>query len=673
MPSPNAVDPEVDRYPAPLEFFREDFIHPDNQAILKREDNRWRLLGFWERIKLRAYVGSLGRKLKRARYNQLVLELDELKRTVPRALRDYHRTAWTNETAKIKAQERIKAMYARGRDVQHRLAELKPTHDLYSHYAGWLEYEHQHRRELAHEAKLEKKIRREMRRESKWLEVLMSDVFRHTRGCHYTYTDKDGGKEKTKVPKFARCVIRPDAHYFYLLTSQRLLNGYRWKLPPGVTIDRLTDEEVLRNLYAATKRQVDVVWTETGQLVFRVARLDSPDALPKKVMWRDAMRYFPEAKRDKFPYTIGSVEGRKFKWFDFVSDPHILVAGKSQSGKSNLVNGIIATLVSEHSPKEVRLVLIDQKGGLEFTHWKEIPHLLWDMIKTVDEVQPVLTRLVSVMRRRMATLERVKAKDIGAYNARVDEDQRMERVWVIIDEMNTFVGLGSLTEEIHNLIMLLVSQGRAVGIHVIASTQHPEVKVVPGRIKTNMSVRLSGAMPTASASMIILDSPKAAAIPNIPGRFVAAVGLSELIVQVPYILDEDIAGIVGAARRRYPDVSNELADMTDAPKLTVWDEQRTLKAAIQWLEGHLSGQKLHKLLGEESPGERHLATMCRRIVDESRVAGVVTLLEDGSQWKIKKKGKAYHLVRQSDENEALESAETLSDHLSDPVTEAAAD
>ena len=85
------------------------------------------------------------------------------------------------------------------------------------------------------------------------------------------------------------------------------------------------------------------------------------------------------------------------------------------------------------------------------------------MIETVDGVEPALKRLVQIMKRRFTLLKAVKAKNLEDYNARVGPESQFARVLVVIDEMNTFVGLGALTEEIHNLIMLLVSQGRAVG------------------------------------------------------------------------------------------------------------------------------------------------------------------------------------------------------------------
>lgn len=622
-----------ERLPAPLSFFNQDQIHDDNRKVIEEDERRWRLLSFWERVRIRFYVASLARQLRRGGWNRLLVERERLKSEYLAARSQYQ------AGKSLEARQRLISVASAGKQINRQLGEMKSTYANFQHFAGWLEYERQHRKELQEEDKREKKIRKEMRQESKWIEFLLIDVFRKTKGCHHIY--HEDGKERTKTPRFERCIITPDAHYYYLSASKRTLFSWAWKLPYGVTVQNLTSDEVLDNMRAATKRQVDVIWTARNQLLFRVSRLDSPDALPKEVKWRDAMRFYPEHKRQKFPYFVGVNEGRKFVDFNLVDDPHILIAGKSQSGKSNLVNGIIGALVSTHTPDELRLVLVDQKGGIEFTHWAELPHVLWDVVKTVDSVEPVLSRLVVMMRQRMSNLEKIKAKDINAYNSRVEVERQMARVVVLIDEMNTFVGMGRLTEEIHNQIMLLVSQGRAVGLHVIACTQHPEVKVIPGRIKTNMSVRLSGAMPTISASQIVLDNPEAARIPNIPGRFVAVRGLDTLILQVPHILDEDIAGVVSAARRQFTEVKETLSD--EPPVLLVtWDEQRVLKSCIEWHGGHLSGQALHKTLGSESPGERHLARACKRLIDESAAMGYVTVNDTGEKWRIAKRGRGYY-------------------------------
>lgn len=635
---PNEDQPQ---FPEPLEFFERDFIHPDNKAELEIEQQRWRLLSFRERFRFQRYVASLARQLRRAHYFERMAELHQLRKQFQVERARFNKTTWINADAKASALARLKETAERGKHLKGELSDLHSTFEQWKHYAGWLDYEEEHRHDLQLENKREKRIRKDMRAESKLLENLIIDVWRYTDDCHHTAKATEKHKEKTKVPKFERVVIKPDAHWFYLRTVVHIpIFGYRWRLPEGVTTHRLTEDEVLENLRAATKRQVDAIWTDQNQLVFRVSRLDSPDSLPRNVQWRDGMKYFPEDRVLKFPYTIGVTEGRRFHWLDLTSDTNLLVAGTQGSGKSNLVNGIIATLVSTHSPEELRIVMIDLKGGMEFTHWEELPHLLWEMSKSIDEVKPVLTRLVAIMRGRMEILRKVKAKDLSSYNQRVDQEQRLERLVIVIDEMSNFVGLNTLTEELHNLIFLLVSMGRAVGIHVICCTQHPEVKVIPGRIKTNIPVRLCGWMPTISASQIVLDTPEAARLSKLPGRFALKRGMDQMIIQCPEIPDEEILGVVSSARQAYQNVANDIRDLANQPALVVWNEARVIKAALEWTEGQLSADKLHKMLGEESPGERTLRKLARNILDFWESTGTMPPQEDGSKLEIKRKGKA---------------------------------
>lgn len=630
-------------FPEPLEFFTADYIHPDNQEVMKHEAERWRLLSVGERIRLQKRVNALARELKQARYNQIVLERHTLGKAFRQAKREYKATTFIDDKTRAAALAALRSMHRRGQVLKRQYDALKPTYEAYHHFAGWLEYERQHRKDLKEEKKRDAKILKDMQKESKWIEGLVRDVFRRTSGCHYI-KHEDGKKPKTIAPKFERVIIKPDAHHLYLSISKKVLWWYKFMLPQGVPTSRLQEPDVVENLSAALKRQCRWSWSDTGQLILEVSRLDSADYLPRSVKWRDAMKFYPKEKHDRLPYCVGIGENRKFIWFDFESDANVLIAGKQGSGKSNLVNGIIAALVTTHTPEEVRLILIDQKGGMEFTHWEEVPHLLWDVVKTLDGVEPLLKRLVRVMQQRMALLQKAKAKKLSDYNARVDKEDKLERLLLLIDELNTFVGLGRHTEDIHNLLMLLTSQGRACGIHVIAATQYPEVKVLPGRIKANMSVRLSGYMPTIVASQVVLDSPEASRIPNMPGRFAGTSGLYDFICQVGHIQDDEISDSIAALKRLYTDVRNELRGMEGTAKLKTWNEQAYLKASIEWSGGKMQYQALHKMLGTESPGERALSQLHRSLIDTFKTDGILTLHEDGTRWMIKRDKKLYLLI-----------------------------
>lgn len=633
--------------PAPLEFLTKDYIDPENVKVKEREENRWRLLSPVERFRLQREADSLARQLRKAQYNQLVLKLDDLRQLARAKKKVYRQT--TERPEKVKLYLELKDLFASARPIAKQLRDLKPTYELWRHYSGWLDYERKHRAELRAEARRDKEINRQMNREAKWLEQLLKSVWRDTAGCHHTYHEADAKKRITKTPKFSRSVIRPDAHYFYVMASKKTLLGWRWMLPHDVTITRLTEEDVLANMCAATKRQVTAEWSETGQLIYRVSRLDAPDALPKEIAWTKAMALFPEKNRDKLPYCIGVKESRKFVWFDFATEPHMLVAGKTQSGKSNAVNGIIATLVSTHSPSELRMVLVDMKGGIEFSHWWGLPHLLGNVVKNVDEVIPTLDHIIDIMRHREKLLTSIKAKTIADYNKRVDADQQLARILIVLDEMNTLVGLKGVTTDIHTKMALLTSLGRATGIHFIASTQHPEVAVIPGRIKTNLSVRCSGSMPNHHASEIVIDCADAARLPSIPGRFIVVVGLQKLTVQFPRITDEDIQGVIAASKANYPDVSEKLVDETisNVKQIELWDEQRCLGYAIDYMEGHLGAQKLHKLLGPDSIGETGFKKLFANLIAQSGVSegslGRLVRESDGTIWTVKKVKKGYYL------------------------------
>ena len=632
-------------FPRPLEFFNEDFIHPDNQALMEREQKRWRLLSFVQRFRMTIYAASLARQLRRVRYLDQALNLVKLRRAYLKAKAQYQATTFIDDQAKAAAKAKLIKMAEEGNRIKGLLADYHATFELWQHYQGWLRYEAENRRDLLIEAKNEKRRLNEMRREARFLEHIIRDVWRHTDGCHHTYKARDkSGKEKTKVPGFERSIIKPDAHYFYLRTTLHIpiVNLYKWRLPDGVTTTRLQEDDVLENLRAATKRQVDALWTDQNQMIIRVSRLDSPDALPKLVKWRDAMKFYPKHRNSSLPYVIGATENRKFIWLDFLTDRMILIAGTQGSGKSNLINSIIATVVSTHSPREIRVIMLDLKGGMEASHWQELPHLLWNIVKTVDEVKPMLTRLLALMQQRMTSFAAVGAKTLDEYNLRVDADQRLEWVLIVMDELSMFVGLGQETEEIHNLMMKVVSLGRAVGVRVIECTQHPEVKVLPGRIKTNLDVRLCGWMPSVGASMIVLDNPEASRISKLAGRFALTRGMDTITIQCTQIDNEDIAGVVSAARVAYTDVSNDLHDAQEQlPTPKVWDEERIIRAALDITDGRLSADALHEMLGSESPGERTLRKLARGILDKFEAGLPIT--HEGKPLHIKRKGKAYYL------------------------------
>ena len=154
-----------EEYPAPLEFLAEDYIAPENQDIIDEEARRWRLLTRWERWRLGRYVRQLARDLQRADYNGLIAERRRLTHEFKARRAAYHKTAFTTPEAQRDALRQLRELVEQGHDVCAQLDNLAQTADQFEHYAGWLEYEREHRADLQVEARREKQILKAMRKE----------------------------------------------------------------------------------------------------------------------------------------------------------------------------------------------------------------------------------------------------------------------------------------------------------------------------------------------------------------------------------------------------------------------------------------------------------------------------------------------------------------------------
>jgi DNA segregation ATPase FtsK/SpoIIIE, S-DNA-T family len=99
--------------------------------------------------------------------------------------------------------------------------------------------------------------------------------------------------------------------------------------------------------------------------------------------------------------------------------PHLLVAGTTGSGKSVAVNGMIASLLYNASPEEVRFIMVDPKM-LELSIYEGIPHLLLPVVTDPKKANLALRWAVDEMERRYELLAKTGVRDIASYNARID-------------------------------------------------------------------------------------------------------------------------------------------------------------------------------------------------------------------------------------------------------------
>ncbi|HVZ11191.1 MAG TPA: DNA translocase FtsK 4TM domain-containing protein [Candidatus Paceibacterota bacterium] len=184
--------------------------------------------------------------------------------------------------------------------------------------------------------------------------------------------------------------------------------------------------------------------------------------------------------------------------------PHMLVAGATGTGKSVAINAILLSLLYKHSPDVLKLILVDPKR-VELSLYNEIPHLITPVITDNKKVVGALKWAVNEMDRRYDQLSKIGSKDVFSYNAKMTDkgDPIMPFIVIVIDELADL--MSSYGRDVEAAIVRLAQMSRAVGIHLILSTQRPSVEVITGLIKANITSRVALQVASQIDSRTILD------------------------------------------------------------------------------------------------------------------------------------------------------------------------
>ena len=210
--------------------------------------------------------------------------------------------------------------------------------------------------------------------------------------------------------------------------------------------------------------------------------------------------------------------------------PHALVAGTTGSGKSELLQSLVASLAATNAPDDVTFVLIDYKGGAAFRDFAGLPHTV-GVVTDLDGhlVERALTSLRAELRRRERVLAEAGTKDVedhAAQAARGDATTALPRLVIVIDEF------ASMVRELPDFITGLVDvaqRGRSLGIHLVLATQRP-TGVVSADIRANTALRIALRVTDPAESTDVVDAPDAAAIStSTPGRAFVRLGTGALL------------------------------------------------------------------------------------------------------------------------------------------------
>lgn len=186
--------------------------------------------------------------------------------------------------------------------------------------------------------------------------------------------------------------------------------------------------------------------------------------------------------------------------------PHGLIAGATGSGKSVAIHTVITSLLYRNGPDQLRFIMVDPKR-VELTLYNGIPHLLTPVITDSKKAIISLKWAAKEMDRRYNVLEQFGCRDITSYHETVkdhEDAETMPYIVVVIDELADI--MQSYPRELEAGIVRLAQMSRAVGIHLILSTQRPSVNVITGLIKANVPSRMALQVSSQIDSRTILDA-----------------------------------------------------------------------------------------------------------------------------------------------------------------------
>jgi len=289
--------------------------------------------------------------------------------------------------------------------------------------------------------------------------------------------------------------------------------------------------------------------------------------------------------KDSGPLTMAigkSIVGKPI-FGDLEKMPHLLVAGATRTGKSITLQNLLMSLLYKNSPYDLKLIILDPKR-VEFTAYNNIPHLYTPIIKEPKGAIKALNWAIQELERRYEILAEQGQVNVTDYNKKVlfpalekarkhgrigDElpglPPKMPYIVIIFDEYNDF--MLSYPKEISPLITAISQKGRAAGVHLILSTQRPDVKVITGTIKANIPARIALKTTSQIDSRTILDASGAEDLLGNGDMLYMASDNPRLVrLQAPFISMEEIKAVVSHIKQ---DNLEFIPDQIDISKVKV--------------------------------------------------------------------------------------------------------
>jgi S-DNA-T family DNA segregation ATPase FtsK/SpoIIIE len=307
--------------------------------------------------------------------------------------------------------------------------------------------------------------------------------------------------------------------------------------------------------------------------------VEVPNEKQVMVRLRELIEACPEAMdKKRIPVYLGKdVSGRPLV-VDLAKMPHLLIAGRTGTGKSVCLNALILSVLMSRTPDQVKMLMIDPKM-VELSPYKRVPHLMHPVITDMKKAEAVLAWAVDKMEERYDLLARCGVRHLDNYNELGREQifsklgidpeseeatqipERMPYIVIIADEMADMMMTSGKDVEGH--IIRLAQKSRAVGIHLVLATQKPTVDVITGLIKSNLPARIAFQVASRVDSRVVLDEMGADRLLGNGDMLYLMPGTSKITrAQGTYVSDAEVNTIIDFYGDCEPQYSRELAQLS---------------------------------------------------------------------------------------------------------------
>lgn len=294
-----------------------------------------------------------------------------------------------------------------------------------------------------------------------------------------------------------------------------IVTQYEFEPEPGTRIAKVTDTARDMTRAMATEKIRITPIPGTQYIGIEMVNVDRKPVRYQTLMSNPSF----VNSRYAIPLALGVNISGEAMYYDLAKMPHMLVAGRTGSGKSVFVQSIITSIVYHFTPDKCKLMIVDPKA-VDFAAWDNIPHLITPVVTDAAEAVNALKWSVRDMEERYKKLQKMGVRNIGEYNAKVEKLREsgevlteqvvvgtdsetgefefetravdlsdMAYLVIIIDEVADLMTIAR--KDVEMCVQRLAQKARAAGIHLVMATQRPSADVITGVIKANFPTRIS--------------------------------------------------------------------------------------------------------------------------------------------------------------------------------------